>query len=196
MGGGGSIQGMIIALRNNKNLLSKRKSLHEQNQSQKTSGIKSGLNCDIEATDEQLLEIRTRIRKRNKRKKIFNSLIITTSVLIVLYLSFLNSKKDVLYEKSVIEIKAKEKTYKNYIQYGDTWLEDKKYNAAIYNYQKAVDLAPSDYHANYRLALAYSYICSKNKLQCNEGTLFIDKLIAEFGSNSELEYLKGIFDNR
>ncbi len=196
MGGGGSIQGMITSLRNNKNLLSKRKSLYEKDKLKNTKySISEGLNCDIKATEEQLLEIKTRIQKRNKRKKIINSLIIGLSILFVLYVSYLNSKKEVINQKTLVESKAKEKTYKNYIQYGDTWLEEKKYNAAIYNYQKAVDLAPGNYDAQYRLALAYSYYCIFENFNCSKGNQLLNELIAKFGSNPELEYLKGIINN-
>jgi len=196
MGGGGSIQGMITALRNNKNLLSKRKSLYEKDKRKNINySISGGLDCDIEASEEQLQEIRQRIQKRNKRKKIINSLIITISLLFVFYLSYLNSKKEVINQSFVVETKAKEKTYKNYIQYGDTWMEEKKYNAAIYNYQKAVELAPNDYHAHYRLALANSYNCIYEKLNCSKVNQILNELIEKFGSNHELEYLLGIIEN-
>lgn len=195
MGGGGSIQGMITALRNNKNLLSKRKSMYDKKSAQKTSGIKKGLNCNIEATEEQLLEIRLRIQKRNKRKKIINSLIITISVLFVLYFSFLNSKKEVLIKSSVIETKTDKDFYKDYIQYGDTWLEEKKWNAAIYNYQKAVNLYPENFDANYRLALAYAYSCVHVSKHCDSGNVLIKKLMISHGEKNDILYLEAILTN-
>jgi hypothetical protein len=198
MGWGGSVQAMITSLRNNKNLLPKRKSLYEKDKRKNINySISEGLNCDIVATEEQLLEIRTRIQKRNKRKKILNSLIITISVMVVLYLSYLNSQKEVLIQSPEIEtIINEQEVYLNYIKYGDTWVEDKKWKAAIYSYQKAVDLAPDDYYAQYRLALAFSYHCAYEKFNCEEGIQLLNELITKFGSNQDLEYLLGIIDNR
>jgi hypothetical protein len=197
MGWGGSVQSMITSLRNNKNLLPKRKSLYEKDKRKNIKySISDGLNCNIEATEEQLLEIRTRIQKRNKRKRIINTLIISISAMFVLYFSYLNSSKEVIIQTTVPETVDDEEVYLNYIKYGNTWLDDKKWKAAVYNYQKAVDLAPNDYHAQYRLALAYSYYCSNENLKCEEGSLLLNELITKFGSNSDLEYLFGIIDNR
>ena len=198
MSWGGSVQGMITSLRNNKNLVPKRKSLYEKDKKKNINySISEGLNCDIEATEEQLLEIRTRIQKRNKRKRILNSFIITISIVFVLYLIYSNSSKEVLIQSTaVIETVNDEQVYLNYIKYGDTWLEDKKWKAAIYNYQKAVDLAPNDYHSQYRLALAFSYHCTHEKINCEDGRQLLNELITKFGSNSDTEYLLGIINNR
>jgi outer membrane protein assembly factor BamD (BamD/ComL family) len=75
-------------------------------------------------------------------------------------------------------------------------LDDKKWKAAIYNYQKAVDLAPNDYHSQYRLALAFSYHCTHEKINCEDGRQLLNELITKFGSNSDTEYLLGIINNR
>jgi predicted Zn-dependent protease len=198
MSWGGSVQGMITSLRNNKNLVPKRKSLYEKDKRKNINyAISEGLNCNIEATEEQLLEIRTRIQKRNKRKRILNSFIITISVVFVLYLSYVNSLKEVLVQPTaVIETVNDEQVYLNYIKYGDTWFEDKKWKAAIYNYQKAVDLAPNDYQAQYKLVIAYSYHCTYENINCEEGSQLLNELITKFGSNSDIEYLLEIIDNR
>lgn len=199
MSWGGSVQAMITSLRNNKNLLPKRKSLYDKDKLKNVNyTISEGLNCDIEATEEQLLEIRTRIQKRNKLKKIINSVIISVAVLIALYLSYLNSQKQVIIQTPKVETETKttEQVYLNYIKYGDTWLEDKKWKAAIHNFQKAVELAPNDYHSQYRLALAFAYHCANENSNCNEGNQLLNELISNFGSNSDIEYLKGIIVNR
>jgi hypothetical protein len=196
MGGGGSIQGMITALRNNKNLLSKRKSMYDKKGAQNTSGINNGLNCNIEATEEQLFEIRTRIQKRNRNRKILFLTAAIIGFLITFIFIFQINKFKIEKEQATFVFKPKALAdYQNLISNGDTWLADRKWNAAIYNYQKAVDIYPDNFDANYRLALAYAYSCIHDAKHCDSGNLLMKKLMVSQGENKDVLYLEAILMN-
>ncbi len=197
IGGFGGIQGMITSLRNNKNLLGKRKSMFE-NERKKVKGnsIPEGLNCNLKPTEKQLSEIKTRLQRRNTIKNYLFSSAAIIGLTLAFYFGFLIYKADSTEQIKPMVSENINQKYLNYIKYGDTWLEDKKWNAAIHNYKQALDMFPEDYAANYRLALAYTYSCSNENKNCEEGSLLLNVLITKFGSNPDLEYLFGIIDNR
>lgn len=91
-----------------------------------------------------------------------------------------------------IEINNQEK-YLFFIDDGDKWLQKRNYYNAVFQYKKALQLYPSDFDANYRLALGYSYRCQYDFEDCGTGKELIDKLEKQFPNNKEIKEVKTIF---
>ena len=78
--------------------------------------------------------------------------------------------------------------------YGDTWIEDEKWNPAIEMYKEALKLAPTNYDARYRLLLAYSYKCENMKFDCDIGQSLSDSLLNEYpDKRNDIVRLDSIF---
>ncbi|MBU2997885.1 tetratricopeptide repeat protein [Cellulophaga baltica] len=89
-----------------------------------------------------------------------------------------------------IEFTSKRDLYLNLIDEGDSLLNKKDWQDAIYNYQKAYDLFPKEYDINYRLVAAYSYRCNDEFIDCKEAKKLLDKILNEYPNKAELLELK------
>jgi len=203
IGGFGSINHMIVTLRNNRNLLPVKRSYFKnkdytnvKNEYYKAAGD----SFDIKkATPEQLKFVRETII--NKRKREARNFVILLWVGIPLicfglfktfqHFSFgfpqINEATELSNEKN------NEEKYLFYLEDGDQWLSKRNYYNAVFQYKKAVELFPNDFDANYRLALGYSYRCQYNFEDCRVGKELIDKLEKQFPNDKDIKEVKTIF---
>ena len=205
LGGFGSINHMIVTLRNNKKLLPAKRS-YFKNRNYSTikneyyNAVGDAFNIK-NANPEQLLAIRKKIiRKRKKEARTFFFLLCIGIPLIVLglYFSFHNFRFGFPTVKTAQEVSLEnnnEEEYMFFLKDGDAWLQKRNYYNAVFQYKKAVALYPSDFEANYRLALGYSYQCQYDFENCDKGMQLILKLEKEFPENKDIQSIKAIFEH-
>lgn len=200
---------MDSVLRNNRNLSRKGR---EYTKKKNFKGREGEITLkEMSKEDLQLLQIK--IAKAKKKENI-KLLIISTIILIpviwfvyAMFNGFVQNMNNGLYTIELLEKNKSEKEikeiksvtlprYKLQIIEGDRWIENKNWKNAIYFYEKAVDLYPEKYEANYRLALAYSYHCQYKDLDCKIGSELNEKLLKYFPEDTKVLELKHIFDRK
>lgn len=205
LGGFGSINHMIVTLRNNKKLLPAKRSFFKNKdystiKNEYYNVVGDAFNIK-EANPEQLLAIRKKIIKKRKREaRTFLFLLCIGIPLIVLglYYSFHNYRFGFPNVKTAQEVSLEnndEEEYMFFLEDGDAWLQKRNYYNAVFQYKKAVALYPSDFEANYRLALGYSYQCQYDFENCDKGMQLILKLEKEFPENKDIQSIKAIFEH-
>ena len=197
MGGGGSIQGMSNSLKINRQMLRKktmlrkeRSFLNRKREYHKAAGI-----VDLKtATKEELAEIRKKIiRRRRKNNLIFTILFIVLASPIVYYSSEFFKKqteKEAAIEK--IEKDKKMEKYNFFIKDGDNYIKKAQWHNAMFQYNKAIEIFPNDYHAYYRYSYAAVYRCRNEKENCDEAEKSLNKLLKEYPEQQELIELEQI----
>ncbi len=202
MGGGGSAQGANDSLRYNRWQLGKRPNMFKKERrffkiKRKYENQAGGIDILKKLTEQEKEIIRYDIRRKSKKERYFINitvLIFIISFTIGLFFIFTSSNKDFITNKNNIVLREKESSYLDFIKYGDTWIEERKWDAAIYNFEKALKLYPNSYDANYRLALAYSYKCQRLKYDCYLGEKIIQQLILDYPNNkNQLLRLDSVF---
>lgn len=202
-GGFGSINHMIVTLRNNRNLLPTKRSYFKK---QDYGAIKNeyykavGGSFNIKkASPEELLAIRKKIIKKRKREvHRFTILLCIGLPLIVLGLYFTFQNYSFGFPKSQqleqIDLKnIKEEKHLFYLNDGDVWLKKRDWYNAIFQYKNALKLYPNEFNASYRLAIAYSYRCQYEFEDCEVGKKLIEKLEGQFPENKDIKKVKAIF---
>ncbi|MBT0607385.1 tetratricopeptide repeat protein [Aequorivita echinoideorum] len=202
VGGFGSIQNMIITLRNNKNLLPNRKSFFESKNFKTTKREYhkvTGRQFNIKkASPEELLAIRKKIKSNRKRESRKFAILLCISLPLIfagLYFGIYNfSLGFPELEVTSFQIQKDEiEKYHFYVNDGDAWLAKGNYHNAVFQYKKALQLFPNDFEANYRLALGYSYKCQYDFKDCRKGKILIDKLSEQFPHNQKIKEIEYIF---
>jgi len=204
-GGAGSILDMIIRYRNNIKMLRK-KSIFKREYSfteLKNEYLKTykGQVSYKTATKEQLAFFRQKFIKQ-KRMQLIGTLatfflVICCTYLTIIFILPLSSQNDTqamtnknIEQEKLMTKKEKDEKYLFFITDGDNWLKQNHWHNAIFQYKKALELYPNSYDANYRLALAYSYRCYFEKLNCADGKILIDKLIMSYPDSMNLFNLR------
>ncbi|WP_435624723.1 hypothetical protein [Flagellimonas sp.] len=200
MGGEGSIQSMIVILRNNKKLL------HKRNPFRRGSGFerlrddyRKFSQGEIETktvTKSQLREIRRKVIEENRKENIRIWVIGIVVSIFAVGFTMMGYKGIQNYEAELDEIKIKKSTdkYLFYIQDGDKWLEKGHHHNAVFQYLLAKRIYPNEYNVNYRLTLTYGSWCKYNRTGCAEGKRIYDNLKVQFPEKKELEELEKYFD--
>ena len=206
MGGGGSIAGMIISLRNNSKLLRKHSMFKKESSflsfgEEHLKTTKGKINTK-KATSNELKKIREVILK-NKRTNIRNFIIVFIVVIPIIFLfvkfttESVESGKFNPYAMQTDNWEAKEikkrKSYLFYITDGDKYIKEKHWKNAIFQYNKALNLFPSQNEAKYRLALAYSYSCTNDNLNCKKGLQLTTTFLKDYPENSDFKNLHILF---
>ena len=183
LGGFGSINHMIVTLRNNKRLLPNRRSYFKPNSYQVTKteyNKAAGATFNIKkATPTQLQKIRASIIQKRKREARNFAIIICVAIPLIgfgLYMTFQNVSFGFPKTEESVTKTNNEEQYMFYIKDGDNWLSKRNYFNAVFQFKKALQLFPSDFEANYRLALAYSYRCQYDFEDCRTGMQLTRKL--------------------
>jgi tetratricopeptide (TPR) repeat protein len=174
MPGEGSMMHMIITLRNNKKLLRKKGMFKKERsflQSDKSNyaAPSTGIPSE-EVAPEQLEKIRSKVIGERKRRNLQFTIFLCVILPILGFLGYLVLHNfsfgfDTLQNygteqvKSKVSLVKKNKTYLFYLNDGDARLKKHQYHNAIFQYKKALEVFPSEFDAQYRLALAYSYQC-------------------------------------
>ncbi|GGG44734.1 hypothetical protein [Bizionia arctica] len=197
MGGGGSIQGMITSLNNNKKLLRSKRFFKKERtfMSLKKEYFKAAqgeLNFK-EASKEDLLRIRVKIVKKRKKE----NLAIVISALIVIsifsYFAFILVEKHNLSSKNLQlrEFRKKEIKFLALIDDGDEWFKKGKWQHSIYFYEEAKVIFPKNYDINYRLIRTYSFQCENQYKNCHTAKELLDQLFLIFpNKEKELSEIK------
>ncbi|MGS2740902.1 hypothetical protein [Sinomicrobium sp. M5D2P17] len=198
MSGGGSIQGMINSLRNNKKLLrskrlfSKEKTfLNIKKEYLKAAGGKLDFK---KASKEDIIRIRKRVIKERQKDNILLIAIATISITIASYFTFKLVKQNYIAQESqkAILLKKKDEEFLTLIQNGDEWFEKAKWNNAVFYYKKAKELFPENYDINYRIVNSYSLQCEREFKNCIKAKKILDNLFLKFpDKKKELTNIKG-----
>jgi tetratricopeptide (TPR) repeat protein len=199
-GGGGSIQGMYTSLKNNRMLLRtshfypRKKSFFNR----KKEYIKAAdgfVELEI-ATKDELLAIRKRILRKRRIDDFITLALFLMLSSVVVYFSFGFFKTNPNYvspeEKHKIEINNEK--YSFFISDGDTYLKKGQWHNAIFQYNKALEIFPKDYHANYRLVYASVYRCRNEKVNCDKASNSLQELIKLYPNKSELTELELVLE--
>lgn len=200
MGGGGSIQGMITSLKNNRKLLRKKRLFRPEKTFLriKKEYIKSAegeLNLK-NATGRQLRDIRVKVLKRRKKNEFVRIVIFISfiSVFSLIAYDYIKSSKALNELNEKRELKLKSDQYYSLIAEGDEWLKTRKWHNAIFQYKKALVIFPNDYSIHYRLANAYCLRCEDEFKDSNKAKKLLDKLMNQFPDKLELLKLKKILE--
>ena len=202
MGGGGSAQGANDSLKFNRWQLGKRPNMFKKERryfkiKRNYENQAGGIEILKKLSEQEKEKIRNEIRRKSIKERYFiniTTIIFIISFTIGLYFIFTSSNKDFITNKKGLIIKEKENNYLDFLKYGDTWIEEGKWDAAIYNFEKAIKLYPNSYDAKHRLALAYSYKCQKLKYDCYLGEQLTQQLLLDYPNNkNQLLRLDSVF---
>ncbi|MFK5982640.1 MAG: hypothetical protein QM499_06980 [Flavobacteriaceae bacterium] len=201
MGGGGSAQGANDSLRFNRWQLGKRPNMFKKERryfeiKRKYKNQAGGIEVLKKLSEQEKEKIRNDIRRKARKEK--NFVLFTTFIFIICFilgLFFIITSSTSQFEnnKKSLVIKEKENNFLIFLKYGDTWIEEEKWDAAIYNFEKALKLYPNSFEAKYRLVLAYSYKCERMKFDCEVGEELISQLILDYPNKHQLLKLEFIF---
>ena len=204
----GSIKAMIDSLKGNKALLRKK------NPFKKDRSFLNGDRMDFKQSRKKITkapiskEALAQVRQKTvlERKKHFRQTLLLTVVampIIVLVVFFAFRDFSFVFPGSRFDepkptpselLAQKKDKYLFYLKDGDNWLQKKKFHNAIFQYRKATELVPSEYGAQYRLALAYSYQCQYLLEGCEEGKKVITNLKTQFPGDPAVDELSLILN--
>jgi tetratricopeptide (TPR) repeat protein len=202
MGGFGSAQSMNTIMKNNRALIGKRKSMF----SSKKDYIVSPREKEAEefvdyktASPELLEEIRQKFRKEKKatfRLSILLFIFILIPAIGLTYYLFGNDKSienKQLIEKSEAFQDSISRKFNFYIEDGDEWLNRGKFENALFQYKKALEIDSNNFSIHYRICLTYSYSCRYDNLLCQEGKVHLEETIQKFPNESKLNDFKPFY---
>lgn len=192
MAGGGSIQGMIISLRNNKHLLRPKRSFLNQRK-EFLKAAKGEINLK-KATKQELELLRKEIYQERKRQRKIDVTIWSCIGIILLSIGILltNTLKVQIQESEKVSYDIKMANYLQLIEEGDEWLTKRSWNNAIFQYKKALEIFPEEYDIHYRLTYAFCLSCEADFKNCNKAKEKLDKLLLQYPNKSELLELRKI----
>lgn len=192
MGGEGSMQAMQNILKNNKMLLrkknyfrSEKSFLNRKNEFHKAS---QGIVDIHHATKEDLIKIRKKIIKQ-RRLTYWRTVIvflIVAPIFIYATISFFPAEKIDSSNTAKRVAQQKLEKFEYYLNDGDHYLEKGEWHNTIFQYNKAIELFPSNFSAHYRLAYAYTYQCRNTETNCIIAQEKVKQLIAKFPENERL----------
>lgn len=177
VGGAGSIQSMIMTLRNNKNLLLRRTKFDRRNLPDTSTDINNEP-LKFVGGDKNIVRA---IRSQKKSKRKFQTILIGVVLLaslgtafLISYDSLLNPKNNhsqkeaKIIEQRLKEIKARDMSYVDYVNSGDTYFSDGEFLNAVYMYEKALKLYPRSNAVKQRLERTYDYACRRKQMFCEK----------------------------
>ena len=200
MGGFGSAQSMITAMKNNRALLGERKSLFRSKKDYITTKNKydkiSGEFFDYKTASPELLEeIRKKFIYKRKKSAVLNVLFF----LFIIFLSSILTSKLFLSEKNSIKPITNQipngilNEFNLIIKDADEWMDIGNFENAIIQYTRASKLIPNQFDIEYRICLSYSYLCRYDQLECEKGKEIVLKTIEKFPNEDKLKDLAVFF---
>ncbi|MCB2219739.1 MAG: tetratricopeptide repeat protein [Bacteroidetes bacterium] len=192
-GAGGSILSMIISLKNNNALLSKRKSFRDIRRNYKTQLDKRKL-AYHEADEQFLKELRLELIRQRKKETI--ALYIQLSVSLILLFIILagvlifipqSSKTPVQVDQEKItrdSIRSSEFGFKYMLSYGDYRFRSKDYRQAIHEYRQALNIHPEDFYAQFQLARVYAAVCIEQDSLCDVAIQTLHSLVLKYDTSA------------
>ena len=73
--------------------------------------------------------------------------------------------------------------------------EKRKWNNAIFQYSRALEVFPNEFDAQYRLAQSYTYKCQLENKSCFKADSLVDRLIKYFPENKKIQELKYVISH-
>lgn len=198
MFGGGSVQGMITSLSNNKKLLRSKKLFKKERtllniKKEYLKATKGKLNLK-KVSKEELQEIRKKVIKQRRKENILliGFAIVITSVMIYFTVKVIRQSNVDIEHIQTLKFKEKEKEFLVFIDKGDDWFEKGKWHNSIFYYKKAKEVFPKNYEINYRLVRSHSFECESEFKNCRDAKELLDKLFLMFpDKEKELLEIKG-----
>jgi hypothetical protein len=186
MYGSGGIKSMIDSLRNNKMLLRRKGHFEKENTFLNLS--KGHFKTDRrkiktkKASPEILKKIRTSAISRRRKFVITYLILIMIGVSYITYTIVKIYKEDKSQTSVVLstEKSVKENNFLVLVKKGDGWFKERKWDAALFYYNKAKVIFPNEYSINYRIAQTMSIKCEKKYLQCRETKAVLDSLFEKY----------------
>ncbi len=199
--GAGSTINMIKTLRNNRNLL-RRKRMYDKERSFlsiKKEYLKAAEGkIDLKkASKEDLLNIRRKVLAARKRETLLTYSLLIIVICGMVYLVYQIPSWDKGPDQLEREIRLETEKSNRYIYLltdGDQWLKKEKWHNAIFQYQKTLEIYPDNYDAVYRLTLAYIYCCLHENKDCELGKRSLKRLQNYFPETDHRELVE-IYDN-
>jgi tetratricopeptide (TPR) repeat protein len=197
----GSLLGFNTSIKNNKNLLGKRKRIFDQPRSfaemrELFRQAKAKHGAYPKASPELLLEIRAKIEAENKKRfakaAIIFSLLIGSATVGVVYISqtpSIYSEMVATYRPDLPTPPMSVDPYPHYLAQGDTFLEKQQWFLAIGYYQAALEAKPLDKTAMHQLALAYTHWCTEDDKRCLDAAKYCSNYLVAYPNDSEIELL-------
>lgn len=191
MGGGGSIAGMIASLKANKALLGTRRSYFDAKKDY-LRAVKGMKITYKEATKEELNAVKVKIRNQQKAEKRRVLIVLSIVVPIVFFgiYKMLDSVDKGIVKERIIEKDLLVEKYHFHINDGDKMIKLKKWNNAIFQYTRALEIFPNELDAQYRLSLAYVYKCQYENEGCVWADSLVSRLIIHFPNDIKIQDLK------
>lgn len=203
-GGFGSVASMMKTMKENKQMLPKKRSLFNKKHTpfQKT-GDRTALHFKNTATKKELQQLELQLTQQNAKNNVRIILIAIALVLIGCSWGYwrytINFKKETAYltaQQQLREIAAKEKQQELLNQYAFFVNDAKKrllnheYSNAEFQLKKARELFPQKFEANYILAQVFLYQCKSTGEACNRAANQLRILKDEYPEHdSDLEQL-------
>ena len=198
MAGGGSIQGMITSLSNNKKLLRRNRLFRPENsflnlKKEYLKAAEGKINIK-KATKKELAEIRRKVLEQRRKEDYITAGLFAASLMFIGLLISIIIKDMIIFNNETQQIELKNRTdqYLELIADGDQSLAKRKWYNAIYQYKKALEVFPKEYDINYRLASAYCYRCEIEFKDCTEAKEQLNKLLKEYPEKPDLLRLREI----
>lgn len=200
LGGTSSAQGMITSLNNNKKLLRRkryfkkeRSFLNLKNEYYKAAGGEMNFKT---ASKQQLAEIRQRFIQRRRKEAYISIAIVAFILMLIAYLIYtqINTSKEVITKVNAAQQQINKDNYLFYINDGDEYLKKNQWHNAIFQYKKALEIFPNEYHIKYRLANAYTYRCRNEQKDCDTGLAYLNELMKTYPNTEDLIQLKSTLE--
>ena len=200
-GGGGSILAMIQTLRNNRALLSKRRSYFKRDSSRYAYNktYRKELNSFKNRkplSEVDLMKIRKQFNSIKRRNIVLTATISFLSLTIIIYLfySILSEKRTIhKHEERINTItfsKLKPQPYNVQMKLGILKMKEKDYFMASGNFKKALILQPNDFAAEYFLTKAYYSLCITKGQACQKAQSKIKENRNKFPDEYGFKYLE------
>ena len=177
-GGAGSVMAMIVTLRNNKNLLSRRTPFFNRKHSYSNSNnsAKRKMTSFLDRKQlsaEQVQAIRTEFKTR-KRKYFAITVLISAIAFVVVFFSFQSilSARSTHYVyqepiETVVYSKLKLQPFRDNMKRGFLQLKDKDYFMAAGSFERALKVEPNSLVAEYYLTKSYCSLCFYKNQACS-----------------------------
>lgn len=182
MGAGGTINSMIISLKNNKELLIRRKTFfdnkHSHEELRRIYSQKINRN-EKPLTDEERREIREKIRADFKRENRFKIVVVVGCLILIPTLGYVAFSGITLRsELPAVEVSLQEQAsaYEESIQNGLTNLNKNQPFFAIGHFENALEVKHNDPFAMEQLIISYKMLCTQNEKSCAMANTKIDSL--------------------
>lgn len=195
MGFGGSVQGMITSIKNNRALLRRKKIFESGNRNEKYKykyGEVKHLKFDKTATKAQLEQIRTQAKLEQRSKLVKVIVIVALFFVLVLFGIHLGineyKRQQMLKEEALLEQEAqiRKLDYTLKVEQAEHYFQKNEWLNASIAFREANKLKPLRLEHQLLLAKSMFYNCKQNKVDCFTCIDLVEELLAKHPNNPAL----------